>query len=360
MEKKAIISTSQLFCMLFLSRIAISIMYSGLVTNNSNMTDHILSAGLSFLATFLLIIPVYKLFKMDSKFDISDNLINTMGKFGYVLITVYILYYLLVSSYTVANLNNFIINTMNPPIPITTLAITLIIIACYGAYKGIEGLARASSIIFLIIVLSSLCIIFSLIPNINIQNFKPFLYNGSESMWEGTVYMLSHNSTIPLMAMLLPFAKGKIKSGIFFWNIGVYLLISVGIFLMVGTMGDYLKTQLFPVYSTLSIAKISELQHLDSIYLGLWTTSIFIKISLFLYVSSECVKKMFGEDLAKYSIPIFGIVVVCGSVFVGGTGVWSGLFNINFLFWSMILTSVIIPLILIIIKSVIKKGEKKI
>ena len=358
MEKRTIISTSQLFCMLFLVRVAISITYSGMVINSSNIADHILSAGISFVVTFLLVIPIYKLFKIDSRCDISDNLINTMGKFGYVLIVVYVMYYLLVSSYTVANLNNFITNTMNPPIPITTLAITLIVIACYGAYKGIEGLARASSIIFFIIVLSSMFIIFSLIPNLNMQNFKPFLYEGSESMWKGTIYMLSHESAIPLMAMLLPFTKGRTKYGIIFWNIGVYTLVSIGIFMMAGTMGDYLKTQLFPVYTVLSIAKVSELQHLDSIYLGLWITSIFIKIALFLNVSSECVKKMFGKTIAKYSIPVFGVIVVCGSVFVGGTGVWSGLFNTNFLFWTMILTSVVIPLILIFMKlSVKKRGE---
>ncbi|BED92700.1 MAG: GerAB/ArcD/ProY family transporter [Candidatus Paraimprobicoccus trichonymphae] len=359
MERKSIITASQLFVLLFITRMATSIAYNNLALNNKNMIDHILSAIVSFLLTFILIIPVYKLYKLDKKLDLTDNFINLFSKFGYVFIFVYICYFILESSYTLASLNNFISSSMNMPISVNILSVVLILISCYGAYKGLEGLARTSSITLLFLSIFIFFVIFSLFSGLNMSNFKPFLYENFDSFNSGIIYMLSRNFSIPVLGILMSFVRGNIKKSIITWNICVYGFICIMIFLMIGSMGDFLQTQLFPIYTALCVAKIGELQHLDAIYLGVWITTVFIKISLFLLLCSESVKKMFGDFASKVSILIFGFLVVLGSSFVYKKDIFSGLFNINFIFYFTMVVSFVIPVFVLIVKSLKLKGGKK-
>ena len=62
MEKRPCISVGQMFSLLFISRMVITITYGTLLIGDSDIWDHLISAVLSFLATFIIILPIYKLF----------------------------------------------------------------------------------------------------------------------------------------------------------------------------------------------------------------------------------------------------------------------------------------------------------
>ena len=357
MKKRFIISVSQMFAMLFISRMVVETMYSAVMSRGNYLWDHILSAGASFILIFLLIIPIYYLFNIDNSMDILDNSYQLIGKSAHAISLIYALYFLFTCIHTLALFKIFLSNVINPPISTEILLTTMIIAACYGAYKGVEGIARAAGIILFFIIVAIIFIGISLASDIDKINFNPFLYEGNESFWGGIMFMISRSSCIPAMALLLPMAKGNIKKGFFIWNLGVYLLISAAIFLMVGSMGDFLKTQLFPVYTAASIAKVGTLEHLDALYLGIWAMGIFIKLSLFLMLSGECAKKIVGEKVGRLSVLVFGSLIMLLGIFLNKNAISSGIFSSISLLSAMIITGVLIPATCILIRKIKMKGE---
>lgn len=358
MTKRLVISVSQLFCMLFISRLVVEITYSSTMVNGNNLWDHVLSCIVAFILIFLLVIPVCLLFAKDRSMDVIDNSCLFFGKAGYVISGFYALYFLLVCVHTLALFKIFLINVINPPIPVFLLLIIMALSVCFGAYKGVEGLARTSGIVLIFMLFSIVFIGISLYSQIEYTNFTPFLYSGSESFIGGILFMISRSSCIPAMALLLPFAKGNAKKGIVLWNTSTYIFIASFIALIVGTMGDFIKTQAFPVYTAASIAKIGSFEHLDALYLGVWVMGIFIKASLFLMLSGECIKKFAGETPGKISVIIFAILMTFSSWFITKDNAMSGIFSTQFLLWSTIIAGVVIPAILLMIKIFTQKGEK--
>lgn len=356
MGKRLIISVPQMFSMLFISRLVVETTYSAIMSQGNNILDHILSAGTAFFIVFLLILPIYFLFNMDNSMDVLDNSYELLGKTGNLVSGLYALYFLFTCVHTVALFKIFLSNVINPPVSTEVLLTTMVIAASYGAYKGVEGLARTSGVILFFMIISMIFIGISLFDQIDCLNFPPFLYQGTQSFEGGLMYMISRSSCIPAMSILFPMAKGNLKKGIFIWNLGIYALISVVILLMVGSMGDFLQTQLFPVYTAGSIAKIGSLEHLDALYLGIWTMGIFIKLSLFFMLSGECVKKFAGEKLGRFFVLVFGFIMIFFGIFLNKNAISSGIFSSPFLLGSMLLVGVVVPLALIILKKL--KTEK--
>lgn len=351
MEKRPAISVGQLFSMLFISRMVVSMTYGTLLIGDSDIWDHLISAPISFLASFLLVFPIYKLFSMDKKMNLIDNLRELLGRFAWFFILLYVAYYLIISFHTLAVFNNFILSAVNPPISLPLLSAILLSSACYGAYKGLEALARTSSFILMSTAFSILFLGISLFSSIEIINFRPLMYNGTESAIEGIVYMLSQSSCIAALAVLFPMAKGNHKLGIVIWNFGVYSVFSLVIFLIIGTMGDFAGTQLFPVYTAAGIGKFGSFRHLDSLYLGIWVSGIFLKLSLFLLLSGEGVKKIWGERARKISIIIFSFIMALFPFFSENLNILHQTFITEFLFIFLLVISVLIPVVLIILKK---------
>lgn len=350
MEKRPCISVGQIFSMLFISKTVISMTYGSLLIGDSDIWDHIVSAAISFALTFFIIWPVYKLFSMDKKMNIMDNIYDLIGKWGIALIFIYVIYYLGICLHTIAVFNNFISNAVNPPISIVFLTFLLIICACYGAYKGLEALARTSTFILISTVFSVLFLGISLFSCVEPINFTPLMYNGSESVKEGVVYMISQSPCVVALAVLLPMGRGSKKAGIFIWNFLVYLLFSMIIVLIIGSMGDFVYTQLFPVYTAAGIGKFGSFRHLDSLYLGVWISGVFLKLSLFFILAAEGIKKVFGEKSKKISIIIFGIMMMFVSCFPGFFVVLKISMTTWILFYFLIFLSVVMPSVLILIK----------
>ena len=162
MEKRPCISVGQMFSLLFVSRMVITITYGTLLIGDSDIWDHLISAGISFLATFLIILPIYKLFSMDKKMNIFDNFRDLMGKFGYAFILIYVFYFIVITFHTLTIFNNFISNAINPPLSIPLLSVFLLLSSCYGAFKGLEALGRTCTFIIVATILSFTFLAFSL------------------------------------------------------------------------------------------------------------------------------------------------------------------------------------------------------
>jgi len=361
MIKKTVITAPQLFNMLFISRSLVNLTYNPVIyISGENIFDYIISSLISFLLNFILILPVYFLYKLDKNSDIIEKFTFIFKKTGIIFAFIYIIYFLLVNCYSLSSFNIFMTNAMNPDISAWLVSISVVLAACYGANKGIEGLARTCGVVLVMIIISLVFLICALLPEVDEINYTNFFQDGFLQSSKGILMNISQNFCIPALGILLPMAKGNIKKNIFFWNFYIHVIWINVIFLLVGSLGDYLKTQIFPVYTAVSISKIGALKRLDAIYLGLWTMALFCKISLFLFLISQIFNKLFGEKAKKislYSSACF--IIIFSSIFFEN----NFLYNLNFLFIFNILTAFILPGILLLIfknkniKNFNKSGE---
>lgn len=360
MRKDSVITVPQLFGMLFISRMVVNITYNPYMSSNGDLTDHLLSAILSYFLTFLLVIPVYLLYRRRKEMTLADYSYFLFGNYAAGVILIYVVYYLLVSCYTLSLFDTFITNVMSPKVPIWALSIAVIITACYGAWKGIEALARASGIILVIICISMIFLACALLPEVETVNFTPFLYDGPKNMITGVCFMISRTSCISVLAMLLPFVKGSVKKGILAWNTSVHFVIFLMLFIIIGSLGDYLKTQVFPIYAATSIAEIGMFKRLDALFLGIWTTGLFAKMALFLYLISLCIQRIWGRKAGRWSIAVGGAVVVIGSVVLSESRALSQIiYDWRVLLPITLLVSLVIPIILLIIDSIKRRTGRE-
>lgn len=349
MEQKNMITAPQLFSILFLCNIIIGITYNLPMAKSSNMWDHILSAVVALFANIILILPIYKLYKMNPTMNIADNCAVNFKKFSALFLIIYGLYYLFASCYTLSLFNIFVRDVVNPDISLFMLSLCVILAASYAACKGIEGIARACSVILFIICVSIIFITFTLVPQIDLMNYSPLLFNGFTDAANGTIYLISLLFYVPLAAVIIPFAKGNVKKTLITTSVSIYLLFIFAAVIVTGALGEYLKTQSFPIYTATSVAEIGVFKRLDAIYLGIFTTGLFITISLFLFAFFLVMKRLFGEKKSK-------IIIISGDIFVLGISLILPIFkevsyffyDMNFIFVFTLLTAFVIPMIILL------------
>ncbi len=349
MERKDIITTPQMFALLFLSTIIVGITYNLPMSQSSNMWDHLISAVISFFINLIFLMPIYKLYKINPTMNIADNCAVSFKRIGVLFLIIYGLYYLFACCYTLSLFNIFVKDVVNPDISLFMLTLCVILASSYAAAKGIEGLARACTIILFIICLAIVFIIFTLIPQIDVMNYSPLLYEGVNDTINGSIYLVSLSFYIPLAAVIAPFAKGNIKKTLITTSAIVYASFILVIIIVTGALGNYLKTQSFPIYTATSVAEIGVFKRLDAIYLGVFTSGLFITTSLFLFAFFLVMKRIFGEEKSKIIIILGDILVLIISVALPMFRDLSYLFyNMNFIMIFTVLTAFIIPLIVLI------------
>lgn len=349
MERKDIITAPQLFSLLFLVNIIIGITYNLPMAQSSNMWDHAISAAVALLINVVYLLPVYKLYKINPTMSIADNCAVNFKKLGTVFLIIYGVYYLFACCYTLSLFNIFVRDVVNPDISLFMLTLCVILAASYATCKGIEGIARACTIILFIICASIAFIVLTLIPQIDVMNFPPLLFEGLTDTVNGTVYLASLSFYVPLAAIIMPFAKGSIKKTLIASTVSIYALFVLVIAVVTGALGDYLKTQNFPIYTATSVAGIGVFKRMDAIYLGIFTTGLFITVSLFLFAFFSVMKRLFGEGKSKIIIFLGdALVLILSLILPMFKEVSCFFYDIKFIFMFTMATAFVIPLVILI------------
>lgn len=360
MNKIGKITVGQLFVMLFVSRVMLTFTYSPLLANGDNMWNHLLSVFISFILTFIMLIPVLCLRKKYREFSVLDLSLMRFGRLGSALTMFYGLYFVFVSIYTLTSYGIFLESVVDEPIPAALILIAVIISACYGAYKGIEAMARFSGIVLIGILLTFVFMMCALVPSVSPQNYEPMTYTSLLQVSRGVILMISRMSCIPALAVLYPILRGNVFHAAAKWNIALFLVMFVFIVMLTGSMGDYLSVQMFPVYEAATAGEFGIFRRLDAFYIGIWTAGLFCKVSLFLYLASRCFAKTFNSKNERSWIAVISPIVLIISLIFVKQKFDSFIFDAELWLCITFIAAIAIPLILLIGKINIKKHTRSI
>lgn len=297
--KQGKISPKQLFFMLFVSRLVVSLTYIQAVTVGRFDSDVPISFALSLPLTCLMSIPAVMCVKR-KKSPLSNSVISTL----------YLLFFLFFSSLTVGKFAYFATTKMNPESPMVMFIALAFVAACYGAYLGLEPLGRFASFCgVLLTVVIAVVLIFN-VKNFECVNLFPVLQDGAKHIVMNT-FLFTCNSIEPVLLLSL---YDKINgdcvkpyfSGVACAYLGVFLLL----IFCCGVLGNSADLQSFPIFTLFQTASINDMSRLDILHTSFWIFAVFLKTAVLLFCASSLLKKYTHKNKAL----VFGITAFLGAV----------------------------------------------
>ena len=129
--KRGTVSAFQFFSIIFISRAVVSFTYIQTISVGRFASDILIAYAISFFLSLLLSFPaVMCVRKGVSPFN---------NKF---LSLFYASYYVFICALTVNRFSYFAVSKMNPRLSLAVIVTVILVAVCYGAYLGLEPLAR--------------------------------------------------------------------------------------------------------------------------------------------------------------------------------------------------------------------------
>ena len=303
MTKKNIVTVGQIYTLLFISRISLSVMYSFLVSGIENIWNLFMPLLICIPVSILLLVPV----NLNRK-SVCRQAVETFGKVGYVIPILYGIYFIGSGLYAIKALEHFL-EVILPSDISARLVMAVLVVACiYAAVKGVEALSRMAAVVLGFILLSSVIIFIYLIQGFAVENIMPVDYLTLGAVTDGVVFIISRMNTSAALNILLPSAKGRLWKSAVIYSVFVFLFMCFMLILLKGAVGDYLNSRELSVYQATEGA--GSLQRLNSFFIFVTMCSLFCNVSVMLLAVSESVKVVFRNSFGKSISVVGGVILI--------------------------------------------------
>lgn len=304
------ISAGQFLVMMFVSRVVVTIALNARYLGGENMLEGIISYLLAMVLAMLIAVPVWKLHSKFPDKGIGEAACSVMGRAGYAVPILYILYFVLINGASLGLFQIFLTDTINPEFSAAVTMAAVLAVAVYGAVKGIETVARCASCIFAVLLAGTLLVFVIVAVRFDTENLEPLFVHGFSQTFRGVRLFVARTSVFADMAVLLPMVSGRKKAGFLAWAGGTAVFVSVLLLLLAGCLGPYAATQNFPVYALSAITEVRSMQRLDAVFVGVWLTGLIIKLACDIYACRVCAAEIFGRRKAKMSVYFVGGLIL--------------------------------------------------
>lgn len=183
---KTKISALQLYLMLFLSRVIVSITINVQTVGGSNLIESIFSSLGLFLYLTVFSLPLFVLHKSHPEASLLQIAENNFGRGVSVpMSAIYALYFIVMNIFSLSLFLTLLVNTTDPVASRFSIVLVVLGIALYGAIRGIETVSRASVCIFTLFMLGMGMIFLAVSPNVTPHYLMPLFYNGIDQTVQG-------------------------------------------------------------------------------------------------------------------------------------------------------------------------------
>lgn len=288
------VSCFQLFSLLFISRILVSLTYIPSLNAQQTKGDLLLSVLLMLPLLLLCFVPVYFYMKYYQNENLATVARQVSKPVGIGVSGLYCFWFLFIGALNLTRFVYFVTSEMNQNASPFFLVALITLAAGYGAYLGIQSLGRASVVVLWAMLISFIFVMLFALKHFNFTNFSPILENKLTDNIMNAVSITCNTSELTVILFLIPRMEEKIqKKNIAAWVAGIVALVFSLYFVSVGTLGDFAEAQSFPIYSMSQISGVGILQRLDSIHTSIWIVALFLKTALFLIAAQTALKGVF-------------------------------------------------------------------
>lgn len=354
-DKLQSVTWFQLFCLLFVSRILISLTYIPSLNFQETNGDLLLSVLLMLPLLILFFLPVFFYMKAYRNENLSEAAHRLSKPVGVAVSGLYYLWFLFTGALNVTRFSYFVTSEMNEHASSFLLILLLIFAACYGAYLGIQSLGRVAAVIIWVMLVSFFFVMLFALKHFEITNFSPILKNKLPSNMMQAVSIACNTVEISVVPFIVPKVKEALRKKHFIiWSIGIVFLIFALYFVSIGTLGDFAQIQSYPIFTMSQISGVGILQRLDVIHTSIWIVSLFLKTAMFLVAATTALRGV----IPKIKTPItFFITAILMSAVAWGISLSFPNYWRSSNQWVNIVPFLVFALAIPTVFAIIKRGK---
>lgn len=314
-EKK--VSAPQFFSLLFLSLLSTVFMYVSSTEVTIAETETILRPLVFVLISVLVSVPSYFIFK-EYKNGESNGIKVEKRLFFKVIALIYALVYFIGSLRSIARFDLFASSELFPGSEMTFFIIGIIVACGLLSSLGLGALCRGGVVFTFLVVAVTGFVMVSLKDEINILNFTPLFREGIGNFFFDSLLLSVQATELGAIILFLPEIRGKVKKHFFGWLLLSALSFSAIFFFVIGSLGPFADTQLFPTYSSVTLADFGLLKRIDALETSIWIFCVVEKISFYILIVTRGINYAFGKVPSKYIRTGICVILSCILVFISG------------------------------------------
>lgn len=214
-------------------------------------------------------------------------------------------------------MNIFLLNNT----PFQVINITILLLAIYMVRSGIEAMGRFFIVATILLLLPTLVIGLSILPDINPDNFLPILNTDTSIMLKAIPKTISSFSGFQILFFITFMVKEDKKNLRKHHIISMIFIVILYTLIYLVTLGKYgankLQYQIWPVMSLMRSIQIPSafLENIDALVMSVWIIAVFTSLSVVLYGSSFIFSRLLkSNEMKPFVIPTAAIIYIIGSL----------------------------------------------
>lgn len=313
---KSQVSAPQFFALLYLSMLGSMFMYISSPQITIATAESLLRPVVFAIASIVFAIPIYLLC---TKGNLKENLQSeTKSKVYKGVAVFYAMVYFVDALMTVGRFDLFASSELFPGTEMTYFLIGLVGVCIALSFCGIGALGRASTIFTLVVVGATAFASFTLTKDVDSLNFTPLFENGVGKFITDSLTFSLQASEIGAIVIFFPEIKGNIKKHYILWSVLSAVSFSFILFFVVGTLGAFSDTQLFPTYTAITLAQFGLFERLDALETAIWILCVVTKLTLYISLIVKCICFAFPKLSEKITSVSVGVVITGFLIFISG------------------------------------------
>ena len=308
------ISSRQLLWLLITTILSTAILFLPSIVVAEAKQDGWLSAIFATFVGLLVVLVVSTLglrFPQQTIVEYSEII---LGRFlGKIVGLVFIWFFLHMSAIVVREFAEFMVVSFMPKTPLMVFILTFVLLSAFVLRGGIEVIARTNEVFFPVVFFLIIIVTILVVKDADFTRLMPVLERGISPVLKGTLIPSGWQGEIVVLAFLLPYLN-RIHEG---RRAGSLALLVVGFFLVLAEVltvavfgAEVAARTLFPTFDMVRYISIAEfLEHLDPFFMIFWIGSVFIKITLFYYITCLAIAQWLNlRDYKPITLPVGTII----------------------------------------------------
>jgi len=359
------INNSQLLFIIVITRNITWITLTPVITSGYTRQDAWIATIIAMVVSLLWMTVIIAIHKRMPTYTLGQIINKVFGRYiGKVILLVFFAYFVLIATHQLS-LIRIIKSMLLLETPDAVARWSVLLVIWYSLYKGPASLIRTTGLLFFIMIVNKLLIAFFLIPQLDLQQLKPILYNGWKPVLVGSIVPTVLFFETIFVLHLLPLVKdNKLARKMPFIGIifsGIMLIILV--IMLVAIFGPVEAERLqFPFYSLAREVTVGDfLERVEALIVIVWLTNLFVSITLMLYMAREILVQI-STRLQQYNQYVnVGLIVMLELL---GPRLFSNTVDISDFYSPMqygligFLVPGLIPIIMYFVMLIRKQGVK--
>ncbi len=301
------ISVAQLVTILILSRVYTILTFT---SYEDSLLTTILAVWVSVPLQLICLTPALLLFKQSNYENLLDYTMKQSKLLYYVWALFLMIFFIFMSIYIFTTFEDFLTTTMYSRQGTISLTLPIIICAFLSLHYGMTGLLKMASISAAFIAVTTFLILCLALPDGSFYNIRPVIQTPLKTLGYSSLFVTLRNfELIPLLYIGLK-VKEHVHCAIKRYLYLSTLIITFILFTILYVLGDYVRYQIYPLYALTSFVDFSIFQRLDSLYAIIWIVAAFAKVSFYLLLGVDVLKRILPKSLHRYVVPTLFVIIL--------------------------------------------------